>query len=143
MADPIVVEETFTQAASVVWAALTDSNEMRQWYFEPMIDFQPVVGFETEFNVSCEGRDFLHQWKVTEVIPEKKIAYRWRYQGFEGDSVLSWELLQTKSGTIVRLTHSGQESFRGDPLFSRENGEAGWNYFVKQSLKSYLDSKEA
>lgn len=37
-----------------------------------MPDFKPEVGFETEFNVRCEDRDFLHVWKVTKAIAETK-----------------------------------------------------------------------
>ena len=137
---PIVVEQVYDAPLSEVWRAITDKDQMRQWYFEPMTDFVPRVGFETEFRVRCEGDDFLHQWKVTEVDEGKRIAYQWRYGGYPGDSVVTWELSQEGGGVKLTLTHEGQESIQGHPLFSRENGIAGWTYFLQQNLKAFLSA---
>ena len=76
-AEPIVVEQTFNASVAVVWKAITDKDQMRQWFFETMTDFVPEPGFETQFNVRCEDRDYLHVWNVTDVVPEKRIAYDW------------------------------------------------------------------
>ena len=36
--------------------------------------------------------------------------------------------------------HAILESFpHDDPVFSRENGQAGWEYFIRDSLKSFLE----
>ena len=137
---PIVVEQLFDAPLSDVWRAITEKDQMRQWYFEPMTEFEPTVGFETEFNVHCEGEDFLHQWKVTDVEPEKRITYQWRYGGYPGDSVVTWELSREENATKLTLIHAGQESFQGHSLFSRENGIAGWRYFLQQSLKEFLSA---
>lgn len=48
---------------------------MRQWFFENIESFKPEVGFETQFNVQAESRNFLHMWKIIEVVPMKKIVY--------------------------------------------------------------------
>ena len=42
------------------WQAITDLERMRQWYFPMLPDFKAEVGFSVEFNVECEGRNFLH-----------------------------------------------------------------------------------
>ena len=68
-AEPIVVEQTFNAPVKAVWKAITDKDQMRQWFFETMIDFDPESGFETQFNVRCEDRDYSHLWKVTDVVP--------------------------------------------------------------------------
>ncbi len=142
--DPIVVEQTYNVPVAVVWKAITDKEQMRQWYFEPMTDFEPEVGFETQFDVQNEGQIFPHQWKVTEVVPETRIAYDWRYGGYPGDSSVTWELSETPDGTKLTLTHRGQETFpKDDPMFSREGGEAGWRYFLHESLKAFLERQES
>ncbi|MFQ5525224.1 MAG: SRPBCC domain-containing protein [Thermoanaerobaculia bacterium] len=98
------------------------------------------VGFETQFHVHIEGRDYLHLWQVIEVVPQTRIVYEWRYGGYPGDSVVSWELSETPSGSKLRLTHEGHETFpRDDPAFSRKAGEAGWKYFLQESLKGFID----
>lgn len=136
---PIVVEHTFNVPIAVVWKAITDRDQMREWFFEPMTEFEPVVGFETQFNVRCDEQDYLHLWKVTNVVPEKQISYKWRYGGYAGDSTVTWELSETPGGTKLRLTHQGHETFAADnPAFSRESGQAGWDYFLHQSLPAFL-----
>jgi uncharacterized protein YndB with AHSA1/START domain len=142
--DPIVVEGTYKVPIAVVWNAITDKDQMRQWYFEPMTEFEPEVGFETQFDVQCEGQNFPYQWKVTEVVPEKRIAYGWRYGGYTGDSSVMWELSETSDGTKLKLTHRGHETFSQNmPVFSREACEAGWRYFLHESLKAFLKQQES
>lgn len=137
--EPIVVEQTYNAPIAVVWRAITDQDQMRQWFFESMNQFEPEVGFETEFEVECEGQIYPHQWKLTEVVPEQRIVYDWRYGGYPGSSLLTWELSEYNGGTKLKLTHEGIESFPQDnPIFSRESGIAGWTYFVQESLPGFL-----
>lgn len=142
--EPIVVEETFHAPIADVWQAITDKDQMRQWFFEPMTDFQSEVGFETQFDVEVEGQNYPHQWRVTEVVPERRIVYDWRYGGYPGESSVTWELLETSGGTKLKLTHKGQETFPQDnPIFSREAGVAGWTYFIQERLKAFLERQDS
>ena len=77
---------------SRVWKALTDNNELKQWYFV-LEDFKPEVGFEFKFAVEHEGRNWVRLCRVTEVIPNKKLSYTWRYEGIPGDTLLTFELI--------------------------------------------------
>ena len=90
--EPIVVEQTFDAPIAAVWKAITDKVQMPQWFFEPIADFEPRVGFETKFTVNSKGQDYEHLWKVIEVIPESRIVYEWRYGGYPGNSTVTWEL---------------------------------------------------
>ncbi len=140
--EPIVVAQTYDVPMNVVWEAITDKDQMRQWFFEQIEDFQPQVGFETQFDVEFEDQCFRHLWKVTEVDPGKRIAYRWQYEGYPGDSTVIWELAETPEGANLKITHKGQETFPQDnPIFSRENGQAGWEYFLNESLSDYLSKQ--
>jgi uncharacterized protein YndB with AHSA1/START domain len=136
---PIVVEQILDAPIAAVWKAITDPAEMSLWFFEEIADFEPVVGFETEFVVETEGRTFPHLWRVIAVVPEARIAYDWRYGGYPGESIVTWELTETPDGTSLKLTHSGIETFpQNDPVFRRESGVAGWRYFLRQSLPAFL-----
>ncbi|HKB45981.1 MAG TPA: SRPBCC domain-containing protein [Chitinophagaceae bacterium] len=73
MNTPLVFERIFNAPAEKVWKALTDLNQMKQWYFPQLENFKPEEGFETQFNVHNEGKDYLHIWKIKKVIPLKKI----------------------------------------------------------------------
>ena len=60
----IVIERTFDAPVTRVWKALTDVDQMRQWYFD-LKEFKPEVGFEFEFAVEHEGMNYHHLCKVT------------------------------------------------------------------------------
>jgi uncharacterized protein YndB with AHSA1/START domain len=128
--EPIVVERTFRAPARRVWDAITVRDQMVRWFFEQIEDFRPERGFETKFVVHVEGRSFLHHWRVTEVIPERKIVYDWLYTGIPGASFVVWEVSEAGADSRLRLTHTGVGTFRmDDPVFTRESCQGGWEFF--------------
>jgi uncharacterized protein YndB with AHSA1/START domain len=138
--EPIVVEQTFDRPRDAVWNAITDINQMRQWYSENIPDFKPEVGFKTQFNVISEGRNFLHLWEITEVVPLKRIAYSWKFKEYEGEGLVVFELSEDDDLTKLKLTNSGLESFPDNvPEFTRESCIGGWEYFIQNRLKEYLE----
>ncbi|NJO89720.1 MAG: SRPBCC domain-containing protein, partial [Chloroflexia bacterium] len=72
---PVVAQQHFNKSIEEVWNAITHVGHMTQWFFENIPAFEAKVGFETSFNVHANGRDYLHLWKITEVIPLEKIVY--------------------------------------------------------------------
>ena len=115
---------------------------MIQWFFDNIPDFKPEVGFKTQFLIENEERKFIHLWKIIEVNPQKKIVYDWRYKDYEGEGLVCFELFEENDQTRLRLTSTGIETFTADvPEFKREAGVAGWNYFIKNRLKEYLETK--
>ena len=138
--EPIIVEQTFNTSVDTVWNAITQIDQMRQWYFENIPSFKPEVGFETQFNVKRQDRNFMHLWKVTEVVPKKMIAYNWKYDGIRGNSFVEFELFDENQMTKLRLTHQVLEDFPDDiPEFKRESGLEGWKFFIGKSLKEFLE----
>ena len=138
--DAVVVERTLNAPVARVWKALTDVDQMREWYFD-LKEFQPEVGFEFEFVVEHEGNAYHHLCKVTDVVPEKKIAYTWRYKGEPGDSLVTFELFPDGTQTRLKVTHTGIETFPRTPAYARKNFEAGWTaiateleQFVRKSM---------
>jgi len=139
LAEAVVLERSFNAPAVRVWKALTDADEMRIWYFD-LKEFKPEVGFEFEFTVEHEGMTYHHLCKVTEVIPQKKLAYTWRYQGHEGDSLVTFELFADGDKTRLRLTHEGLETFPKLPAFARKRFMEGWTQIIGSSLKNFLET---
>jgi uncharacterized protein YndB with AHSA1/START domain len=84
--EPIVLEQTFNSSIESVWNAITEIEQMRQWYFENIPAFKPEIGFETQFNVQSNHRNFLHKWKVTELQHLKLITYSWKFEDYPGKS---------------------------------------------------------
>jgi uncharacterized protein YndB with AHSA1/START domain len=92
--------------------------------------------------VHVEGADFEHVWHIREVVPEQRLVYGWRYEGIAGDSSVRWELAAAATGTQLTFTHEFHEPFPpDDPMFTREAGEQGWDYFIRQALKAYVEGE--
>lgn len=138
---PVVVEHMFNTSVQNVWSAITDLEKMRQWYFDQLEDFKPQVGFKTQFVVQVEDRIFTHLWKVTQEIPRQKITYNWKFLEYPGSANVTFELLPGQDYVKVRLVNNVIEDFPDNiPEFKRESCEQGWEYFIGQALKEYLQS---
>ena len=140
-APPIIVEQTYRASRNQVWEAITNKNLMRQWFFENIGDFVLRVGFYTSFNVASGGKNYLHVWRVVEVVPKARLVLEWQYGGYPGDSFVTLDLADSGDGTRLRLTHRGLDTFPADdPALSRESCINGWNYFVKERLRTFLEA---
>ena len=142
LAEALVIERTFNAPVARVWKALTDVEQMRQWYFE-LKEFKPEVRFEFEFSVEHKGMNYHHLCKITEVIPQKKLVHTWRYKGHEGDSLVMFELFADGDKTRLKLTHEGLETFPKTPSFARKNFMEGWTQLIGSSLKEFVESGDA
>jgi uncharacterized protein YndB with AHSA1/START domain len=139
--EPVSIERVFRAPVERVWKAISDKDEMKQWYFD-VSDFKPVVGFEFQFNGGNEDRVYVHLCKVTEVVPGKKLKYSWQYKGYEGLSFVTFELFPEGDTTRLKLTHEGIETFPALPDFKKENFAEGWKSIIGTSLPSYLEGKK-
>ncbi|MDB4728286.1 SRPBCC domain-containing protein [Saprospiraceae bacterium] len=136
---PIIVEKTYPARIEKVWRAITEVDQMRQWFFDNIPLFKAEVGFETQFLVQTPNRGFLHIWKITEVVPNQKLVCNWSYESISGNSFVIFELFEEGDETRLKLTAIGLETFpQGIPEFKRESCEAGWEYFLGESLKSFF-----
>ena len=139
--EAVMIERTFNAPVARVWKALTNADEMRVWYFD-LKEFKPEVGFEFEFTVEHEGTKYHHLCKITEVIPQKKIAYTWRYAGEEGNSLVTFELFTDGGKTRLKLTHDGLETFPKLPAYAKTNFEKGRTEIIGSSLKQYVEESK-
>lgn len=140
MKSPIIVECRFNKSKEVVWKAITELNQMTQWFFENIPDFKAETGFKTKFNVKAPSRDFMHLWEILEVIDYEKIVYDWRYEGIEGIGKITFNITKENNQTVLTLINEGLESFPQNkyPEFTEESCYGGWNYFLNERLADYL-----
>lgn len=139
---PIIISHEYSATVLQLWQALTEAEQLQQWLFEPIAEFKPEVGFTTRFDVQVEGQTYVHLWEVQEVTPQSRLAYRWRYAGYDGDSTVSWDFDSSGSGSNLTLTHAGIESFPQDnAIFARETGVAAWEYLMNESLRLFLETR--
>jgi len=139
LAGAFTIERTLNAPAEKVWSAITNRDEMSKWYFD-LAEFRPVVGFEFEFMGGTEDNQYRHLCEVTEVIPGKKITYSWRYDGYSGNSFVSFELIPEGNKTKLVLTHVGLDTFPStNKDFAKDNFAMGWAHIIGTSLPEYLE----
>ena len=124
MTDPATETRTVTVEREVayppekIWRALTQPHLIAEWLMKN--DFAAVVGHRFDFSadwgsVGCE---------VLEVEPNKTLAYSWGAYGL--DSVVTWTLTPTGTGTHLRMEQTG---FRPDQQQAYQGAKFGWSRF--------------
>ncbi|MBA9073044.1 uncharacterized protein YndB with AHSA1/START domain [Flavobacterium gossypii] len=139
---PLVLERTYNAPIQKVWDAITNRDQMKEWYFD-FEEFKPEKGFKFQFTGGDEKVQYLHECEVLVSDPPNKISYSWRYPEYKGYSVLTWELFsEAENRTRLRLTHEGLESFpQENPNFRVESFTGGWNYFVNEALPAFVETE--
>ena len=137
----IIVERVYDAPVEKVWKAITDKDEMKQWYFE-LTEFKPEPGFRFQFTGGPdEGTQYLHLCEIKEVVNEKKLTYSWAYDGYPGFSLVTFELFPQGNKTLLKLTHNGVETFASaGPDFYKSNFVEGWNSIINTSLTNYVEA---
>jgi len=140
--NPVIIEKLINAPVKKVWQAITDKDQMKQWYFD-LSDFKPEVGFEFRFpGQGHKGEQYIHVCKITEVVPLKKLQYSWRYLDREGYSLVTFELFDEAGKTRVKLTHTGLETFPKDNAdFARDSFNAGWTELITVLLPKFAENK--
>jgi len=139
--EPFIIEMKYNAPIEIVWKAISNSEEMKQWYFD-IPGFRPEPGLEFYFVAGPEEKKHYHHLcKVTEVVPFKKLAYTWRYDGFEGNSLVSFELEDEGQSTKLKFMHEGLETFPHDePDFAQESFAQRWTNLIGTALKEYVEN---
>jgi uncharacterized protein YndB with AHSA1/START domain len=120
----VVIEKELTHPPGKIWRALTQGPLIKEWMMEN--DFQPVVGHKFSFrSTPVPNWNGVIESKVLVVEPNKKLSYSWGALGLE--SVVVWTLVATKSGTLLRMEHSG---FRPDQEAAYKGANYGWRKFI-------------
>ncbi|HTV75094.1 MAG TPA: SRPBCC domain-containing protein [Candidatus Acidoferrales bacterium] len=114
----VVVERDIPQPPEKVWRALTQPQLIAEWLMKN--DFEPVV--DHRFTLSADWGAV--EGRVLAVEPNKKLTYTWEAFGLE--SIVTWTLTPTSTGTHLRVEQSG---FRPDQQQAYHGAEAGWPRF--------------
>ena len=115
----VIVEREMPHAPEKVWRALTQGSLMEEWLMKN--DFQPVV--DHRFQLSADWGAV--ECQVLAVEPNKSLAYTWAAYGLE--SVVTWTLTPTSTGTHLRMEQSG---FRPDQEQAYQGAQYGWKQFI-------------
>jgi uncharacterized protein YndB with AHSA1/START domain len=114
----VVIERETPYPPEKVWRALTEPHLIEEWLMKN--DFQPVV--DHRFNLRADWGAV--DCRVLAVEPNKMLSYTWAAYGLE--SVVTWTLTPTPTGTRLRMEQSG---FRPDQPQYYEGAKRGWQRF--------------
>jgi uncharacterized protein YndB with AHSA1/START domain len=114
----VVVEREIPYSQEKIWRALTQPHLIQEWLMEN--DFAPVV--DHHFNLRADWG--VVDCRVLAVEPNKTLVYTWETKGLE--SVVTWTLTPTSTGTLLRMEQSG---FRPDQQPYYQGAKAGWPRF--------------
>lgn len=107
----IVSNVQIKEPASKIWEALTQTDKMKEWYFD-IPDFELKEGSTFNFYEPDGENKFHHQCTIREIIPNEKFSHTWRHPELStGESVVTWLLSEKNGITDVTLQHQGTESF--------------------------------
>ncbi|SDB35243.1 Uncharacterized conserved protein YndB, AHSA1/START domain [Flavobacteriaceae bacterium MAR_2010_188] len=137
--NPIIVEKEFLANSKTLWEAITKPEQMKQWYFN-IPKFKAEEGFRFQFvGGPSEDEQYIHQCEILIVQPERLLKHSWSYQGYSGESYLTFELIPNVRNTTLRLTHENLESFPDtNPAFARKNFVEGWDQIINHSLLEFI-----
>jgi len=140
----ISLEKILNAPIELVWKAITDKEQLKQWYFDFSEGWKLEIGSVFEWSGGePNGKQWLHRGKMIEIIEGKKIQHSWEYPGYSGMSTVTWELVAIDDKTTKLIfSHVFDIPFDvKEPAFKTENFVAGWNHIITISLPEYLKSK--
>ena len=114
----VIVEREIPFPPEKIWRALTQPQLIAEWLMQN--DFKPEVGHRFDLRADWGSVDC----QVLAIEPNKTLSYTWAAYGLE--SVVTWTLSATSTGTHVRMEQSG---FRGDQQQAYQGAKYGWQRF--------------
>ena len=119
----VVVERDLPFPPEKIWRALTQPHLIEEWLMKN--DFKPVV--DHRFNLRKNPQpdvSIVVDCQVLAIEPHKTLSYTWAAYGLE--SVVTWTLTPTRTGTLLRMEQSG---FRPDQTQAYHGARYGWQQY--------------
>jgi uncharacterized protein YndB with AHSA1/START domain len=119
----VIVEREIAHPPEKIWRALTQPHLIEEWLMKN--DFKPVTGHR--FNLRKDPRpdvSIIVDCQVTAIEPNRTLSYTWEAYGLE--SVVTWTLTPTPTGTSLRMEQSG---FRPDQEQAYRGARSGWHQY--------------
>jgi uncharacterized protein YndB with AHSA1/START domain len=114
----VIIERDIPHPPEKIWRAITQPQLIEQWLMKN--DFKPLIDHRFKFSADWGAVD----GQVLAVEPNKKLSYTWAAFGLE--SVVTWTLTPTSTGTNVRMEQSG---FSPDQQQVYQGAKGGWKQF--------------
>ena len=121
--DAITFEFDLRHSPAKVWRALTDPALLAEWLL-PVFDLALEPGAAFMFKTQpYPGWDGTVNCRMVEIDPQRKLSYTWVVGNMEIDTVVTFTLAPTASGTRLSLVQSG---FKPDQKQNFGGARYGW-----------------
>ncbi|MHC1547650.1 SRPBCC family protein [Phyllobacterium sp. K27] len=126
----VIIEREVTYPPEKVWRALTQPHLIEEWLMKN--DFKPVLDHRFKLSADWGSVDC----QILTIEQNRTLAYTWDAYGLE--SVVTWTLTPTATGTNLRMEQSG---FRPDQEQAYQGAKHGWQRFADalEKLLSRID----
>ena len=114
----VIVEREIPYPPEKIWRALTQPHLIEEWLMKN--DFKPVLSHRFNLRADWGAVDC----QVLTIEPNRTLSYTWGAMGLE--SVVTWTLTPTRTGTHLRMEQSG---FRPNQKQAYGGAKAGWQQF--------------
>ena len=131
----VVIERELAHPPEKIWRALTQPHLLEEWLMQT--DFMPEKGRNFTFSRQPQPDiSVVIDCQVLEVEPNRSLSYSWQAFGLE--SVVTFTLERTPTGTVIRMEQTG---FRSDQDAAYKGARASWKQLVARldELLSRLD----
>ena len=121
--DAISFEFDLHHSPEKVWRALTDPTLLAEWLL-PVFDLALEPGAAFVFKTQpYPGWDGTVNCRMVEIDPHRKLSYTWVVGDMEIDTIVTFTLTPTASGTRLSLVQSG---FKPDQKQNFGGARYGW-----------------
>jgi uncharacterized protein YndB with AHSA1/START domain len=137
--DAIEIEIDYPHPPARVWRALTDRAALARWLMPN--DFVPRLGHAFTFRASdAEGWSGVVDCRVVALEEPRRLAYTW-HSGPLPETLVTFTLEPSATGTRLRLVHSGFAVGGPQALTIRDILASGWNSrLLREALPALLDA---
>jgi len=142
-ADTIVKEISIDAPAEKIFAALTEPDQLTQWWgeegkyhVEQMEADVRVGGRWRTTGTSSDGQPFAVEGVYREIDPPRVLVYTWAHDwGDRAQTLVRFDLTERGGSTLVKVTHSGFADSQ-----SRDDHDRGWTV-VLGWLNAFVSGK--
>ncbi len=135
--DTINIEVFYPYSVQQVWTALTDSEALSVWLM--VNDFEPHIGHRFTFTAPGPGWSGLIHCEVVAVDHLHRVAYTWRGEPNDWETLVTFTLEPAEGGTRLQLVHSGFEAGAQVGFSARDMMAHGWNSrILREKLPALL-----
>lgn len=127
-ADSIVKTVFFKASQETVWAFLTESEKLAQWFHRTDADLETGRDYALLIDRDDGSADKICWGKVLEMVPPSRLVYSFTFKGLKDVvTTVTWTLEEALGGTRLTLLHEGIAAAGPEALGFISSLDAGWD----------------